>query len=545
MIDSDARHRRTGCRPLIEALEARRMLSSDTGFGVAPVTVPLTYSGHGPGCCCAGCTGGAVEARLQASQAFEPFRLRVNFQPESATTVPPGFRADIGREYHRRANGLTYGWSSPNETGARDRNSPRSVPLGEQYDTYTLTNGKSWSAAVPNGWYSVTLVAGDPDNINAWYKFEVEGERVMEAVPQNIYRWAEGQAVVQVTDGRLTVEGYEGAVANKLNFLYIDRVQAPVAPVNGPHLAFNADGSINQPEDRIEPGVLRIGNKVYIAGGFTNNYGGILNRFDVLDTSTGKMTRLADLPGAETHFGFSYDGRFIYKIAGQVGASTADRTDASTNESWKYDIEKDKWTRWFNLPEPRITLAVTYFNGRMHATGGADETGIVSKADHWMLDYNNAEAGWQRVAPLPRAADHVASLLADTPDGPRWIIIGGEHGHGVSYVQHDDVFAYDFATDTWERRSPMPEPGSHFEGNVFYYARRMWVLGARGNANTRLDNIWSYDLVNDRWATHGSLPQGRFGGASWALNDRLYFSMGDVFGESQFSTLSATLPASL
>ncbi|MEM8875631.1 MAG: kelch repeat-containing protein [Planctomycetota bacterium] len=470
---------------------------------------------------------------------FEPFSLRVNFQPESSTTVPPRFRADIGREFARRANGLTYGWSFSNEPGLIDRNSPRSEPLGEQYDTFAFTNGRNWSVQVPNGWYSVTVVAGEPENYSGQYRFAVEGTPFLDGRPVDAYRWVEGQTVVRVDDGKLTIEEFDRPVGSRMAFLFVDRVPAPVEPFTAAPMDFTVEGTA--PLDRIEAGIHREGNLVYVAGGYTNDYLSATSRFDVYNVVDQTWTRLADLPGPESHFSFFSDGRFLYKLGGQNGNVGGDRTDNSSDVGWKYDIDRDRWTPWFDLPEARLTAAATFYNGRVHVVAGNDPNGISAADEHWFLDFDNVEAGWQEAAPLPRAADHSGQLLADTPDGTRWFIFGGEHGHGVSYVQHKEVFAYDFDRDVWERKTDMPEAGSHFEGNVFFYAGKVWLLGARGNANTRLTNIWSYDLATDRWTTHGELPQGRFGGASWGLDGRLYFAMGDVFGRSRDDILVAEL----
>ncbi|MEM6312524.1 MAG: kelch repeat-containing protein, partial [Planctomycetota bacterium] len=310
---------------------------------------------------------GALTLSSVGDTAFAPFSLRINFQPETSTTVPPRFRADIGREYGRRANGLTYGWAAANEAGTVDRNSARSEPLGEQYDTFAFTNGRSWSAEVPNGWYSVTVVSGDPDGFDAYYRLSAEGTPFMDAQPQNGYRWAEGQMVVRVDDGKLTIAEYAGPTLSNMAFLYIDRVQPPVEPIVGPTLDFRYDA--DAPVERIEAGVHREGNLVYVAGGYTADYAGITTRFDVYNVTERTWTRLADIPGAETHFSFFSDGRFLYKLGGQVGQARADGREVSA-EGWKYDVDKNKWTRWFDLPEPRITAAATYHDGRVHVVAG-------------------------------------------------------------------------------------------------------------------------------------------------------------------------------
>src|SRR5688572_19275968 len=101
------------------------------------------------------------------------FAVNVNFQTSTSPT-PLGYAADLGSTYgYRAASGHTYGWSVAAGAGARDRNDARSPD--QRYDTLNhFRAGYAWNLAVPNGTYSVKLVAGDPSNIDSVYKFNVE-----------------------------------------------------------------------------------------------------------------------------------------------------------------------------------------------------------------------------------------------------------------------------------------------------------------------------------------------------------------------------------
>ena len=143
------------------------------------------------------------------------FAVNVDFQPASAT-VPAGYLADSGLTYANRSNGFTYGWSVTNDT-TRDRNA-----TGDQkFDTLIHTAGKTWELSVPNGTYSVKLVAGDPSYFDSTYAFDAEGALALSGTPTSGSRFVIATKAVTVGDGKLTITNAAGAVNNKLAFLEI------------------------------------------------------------------------------------------------------------------------------------------------------------------------------------------------------------------------------------------------------------------------------------------------------------------------------------
>jgi len=222
-------------------------------------------------------------------------------------------------------------------------------------------------------------------------------------------------------------------------------VTAPAASVTWSSSAPRA------PIPRAEPGVVQVGSKLYVLGGYAPSNPGFLpvtHRCDVLDFTTGKYTRIADLPAgaAVNHAGVASDGKFIYLIAGQIESGYGHGTRAS----FRYDIAANKWSRFVDLPFIRFGGAAVIVNNVLHYFGGdtADRTTVTT--DHWALDLAHPEAGWKRKASLPKGGDHLGHAVIDG------IIyaIGGEHGHHVvghnsataPYIQHKYVFTYNPAS---------------------------------------------------------------------------------------------------
>ncbi len=138
--------------------------------------------------------------------------------------LPQGYVADAGLAYGNRGNGFHYGWNLDNTKVARDRNAANSPD--QRYDTLTHLRQSStinarWEMAVPNGSYTVRVVAGDPSYIDSVYKINVEGTLTVNGTPTSSSRWVEGTATVTVSDGRLTITNAAGSKNNKLCFIEI------------------------------------------------------------------------------------------------------------------------------------------------------------------------------------------------------------------------------------------------------------------------------------------------------------------------------------
>ncbi len=156
-----------------------------------------------------------------AAQTGTGFNAKINFQPASAP-VPTGYMADTGAVYGDRGNGYTYGWDADSSAHTRDRDASNSPD--QRYDTLVhmqLYGTFTWEIAVPNGTYTVRVVAGDPQIFNSVYKIAAEGVLTVDGTPTSTTPWVEGTQTVTVSDGKLTINNALGASNNKLCFVDI------------------------------------------------------------------------------------------------------------------------------------------------------------------------------------------------------------------------------------------------------------------------------------------------------------------------------------
>ena len=172
----------------------------------------------------------ALEGRLLMA-AFGP--VSINFQPADAP-VPAGFLVDAGAAYGDRGNGYTYGWGANNAT-TRDRNAANSPSQAHDTLIHTQQDGANhvWNIAVPSGNYRVRLVAGDPTGTTGVYRTNAEQTLLVNGNQTTANRWVEGNAVIAVADGRLTITNGSGARSTKLCFIEIVSDDTP-APTDRP-----------------------------------------------------------------------------------------------------------------------------------------------------------------------------------------------------------------------------------------------------------------------------------------------------------------------
>ena len=168
--------------------------------------------------------GGRAGGARCIRRGHAPGVVAINFQPASAP-VPAGYLADGGLVYGSRGNGQTYGWNADN-TRADARPQLVDCRPTRRYDTLNhmqkpATRTRVWEIAVPNGTYTVRIVAGDASYFDSVFRIAPRACSRSAARRPRRRRWVEGTATVTVTDGRLTITNGGGASNNKICFVEI------------------------------------------------------------------------------------------------------------------------------------------------------------------------------------------------------------------------------------------------------------------------------------------------------------------------------------
>jgi len=101
------------------------------------------------------------------------------------------------------------------------------VATDKRYDTFMqmqTTANSSWSIALPNQWYKVSVGCGDPNYTDSYDKIDANGVTVIDFTPTTANHFGAGTAYTHVTTGSLVVKPSTGATGAKIDFIHISPV---------------------------------------------------------------------------------------------------------------------------------------------------------------------------------------------------------------------------------------------------------------------------------------------------------------------------------
>ena len=159
--------------------------------------------------------------------------IQINFETTN-TVTPAGYMKDAGNIYGDRGNGYTYGWNADVRANARERSS--SSP--KKFDTFMqmqYNNGYNfWEIELPEGYYKVSIAAGDPNYFDSYHAISAEGKLIISEAVYSSKRFAYGSDTVFVTDGKLTIRPATGSGATnaKIDFIHIEKVELVEVPTS-------------------------------------------------------------------------------------------------------------------------------------------------------------------------------------------------------------------------------------------------------------------------------------------------------------------------
>ena len=482
----------------------------------------------------------SLEARQLLHAGHSDFH--VQFAPERVTPAD-GYVLDFGSSFTSRENGMNFGWTRPRSAKPVVRRDTPQSP-DSRYDSFVqVKRDSTWELALPNGTYTVHLVAGDSKAKRGAYGFDVEGTPLLRAETTRDARWAEGTATVTVTDGALTLTAAEGYKKNRINFLDVSHVgdpgpepgdpgDPPPDPGPGPgpdpgDTVTNWRSGRDAPIERAEAVGTAVGAKLYVFGGINaagSNFAyPITARVDVYDPAADTWTRLRDMPEAFTHTNATVDGTTIWFVGSYLGRTPG----PGTTHVWKYDTLTDSWSRGPDLPQPRGSGASALLGRTLHYFGGADDQRR-DQTTHWSLNLDDPTGTWVKRADMPMSRNHMSGVAL----GGKIYAIGGQTGdrHAARDVANVDI--YDPVTNTWSAAAPLPDPRSHTNCSTLVFGDRILVIGGESGHGTFTREIFAYDPATNAWSVFARLPNPRSTAVAGIINGQLVLATGNAPGIS-------------
>lgn len=224
--------------------------------------------------------------------------------------------------------------------------------------------------------------------------------------------------------------------------------------------------------------------------------------------------QVASYGGAPTWFSsaFAVDGKG-YVVTGY----------GNTNALWQYDPERDGWTQKADFPGPQRGAAVGFAVGHRGYIGTGYSNGDLRHSDLW--EYDPVTDRWRQRTSLPSwVRDHSVAFVV----GEKAYITGGMTLNGGTPVRQVETWAYEPASDRWERKADLPQEGVW--SAYFAVADKGYLClrrSSRSADDASPDTLWEYDPAVDRWSQKASFPgPGRYRSVGFASNGKGYLATG-------------------
>lgn len=280
--------------------------------------------------------------------------------------------------------------------------------------------------------------------------------------------------------------------------------------------------AVAMPEPRQEHGVVAVGNRIYVIGGYLP--GGEASPVVQVYNATGKTwSKVVPMPEALHHLGVAeVDGK-IYVVAGFTGTFSKRNP---VNSVWQYDPATERWQRRAPLPTPRGALAVAVVDGKIYAMGGERlRASGIKRAFEPIADvaaYDPKKDSWEVLSPMRYRRDH----LMVGAIGGRIYAVGGRDRPNLT-LQHVEEF--NPATGRWSERAQMPTGRSG--GAAAVVGNRLYVFGGEGNEKNPLgifNEVEVYAPTRDRWTKLAPMPLPRHAVGAAVVGNRIYLPGGSI-----------------
>ncbi|MBL9025477.1 MAG: hypothetical protein JNL21_24995 [Myxococcales bacterium] len=236
--------------------------------------------------------------------------------------------------------------------------------------------------------------------------------------------------------------------------------------------------------------------------------------------NTSKPTCLTEPSGsstpdarADTAGAFSPDGLSVVLFGGDTATVVCGDMPAREHvgDTWVLDVACGGWTEVASSGPParaRHTMATDAARGRALLFGGRTRTGSSTSYDLfndiWAFDF--ASQTWSEIVPAnagPTARSNTASIVV----GDVLYVFGGSTStSGTVFNPQDDLWALDLVTNTWTElgtSGPRP-PARLFHGMAGDAAAGQLYVVSGGDENAFigpfLEDLWTFDLASGTWS---------------------------------------------
>jgi N-acetylneuraminic acid mutarotase len=270
----------------------------------------------------------------------------------------------------------------------------------------------------------------------------------------------------------------------------------------------------------------------------------IISILTAVAAGPGRWVKLAPIPQrCEELYAVTANGK-IY-IMGECPENEGEAAGPPRVPVYEYNPANDQWTKKKPMAVAARHIApveyrgkIFVFGGEKWREGGAGTSQLLTE-NAW--EYDPAADTWKALAPMPTI--RLAAVAVES--GGKIYVIGGAGHHAGSkdpsapitattpHRALDINEAYDPATNTWQKRSPMPTARNHaFAGAV---NGKIYVIGGQLSSSftataSNTDVVEEYDPATDSWGVPKTrMPTSRSGGGFGVYHGRIYVGGGQTY----------------
>ncbi len=272
--------------------------------------------------------------------------------------------------------------------------------------------------------------------------------------------------------------------------------------------------------------------KLFVFAGFAPDLI-ITGATEVYDPVADSWSSLSPMPRPVTHAGAALVDDSVWIVGGFEG----DHPGRTVDLVQIYDLPSDSWSTGPSLPARRASGTLALLGRKLHYIGGLRPNRDSDVHDHYVLDLDNAFAGWSVAAPLPVPRNHLSSVAY----GGRIYVIGGQTGHDSGRTFSKLVHVYDPSSDSWSRARNLPSARSHFESSTFVHNGRIVIAGGVGAGSENdpaTHDVSEYDPVANVWSEPFTLPDKLLAPVAKVIDEKLIVSHGSL-GQARYAQSGA------
>jgi len=246
---------------------------------------------------------------------------------------------------------------------------------------------------------------------------------------------------------------------------------------------------------RTEVAAARLGDAIYVAGGFAAPHGTTSAVVERYDLRRDRWTRVRDLPVAVNHAAATVHRGKLYVIGGYAATQGL---NAATQAVQRYDPRRNRWTRAPDLPRPVAAHVAGTIGGRLYVAGGARDGRPLRSL--YVFDVDDDR--WHTGRGMNTAREHLAGAVSG---GAFYVLSGRAAGRGNFTTSE----RYVPSRRRWERVPSSRKPRGGI-GAASLSDGRIALVGGEEGAGT-IREVELYDPRTRRWSRLPDLRTPRHG----------------------------------